>query len=72
MAGANVTMMCSALLRNGIGHSWRVLEDLRTWMDEREYVSVAQLQGSMSQIACGDPSAYERANYMRALNTFKM
>lgn len=72
MAGANVTMMCSALLRNGIGHSWRVLEDLRTWMDEREYVSVAQLQGSMSQIACGDPSAYERANYMRALNTFEM
>jgi dihydroorotate dehydrogenase (fumarate) len=72
MAGANVTMMCSALLRNGIGHAWRVLEDLRTWMGEREYVSVAQLQGSMSQKSCGDPSAYERANYMRALNTYKM
>lgn len=72
MAGARVTMMCSALLRNGIGHVWRVLEDMGNWMEEREYVSVAQLQGSMSQAACSDPGAYERANYMRALNTFKM
>ncbi|MFT5367342.1 MAG: dihydroorotate dehydrogenase (fumarate) [Candidatus Latescibacterota bacterium] len=72
MAGANVTMMCSALLRNGIGHAWRVLEDMKAWMEEREYVSVNQLQGSMSQAACSNPMAYERANYMRALNTFEM
>jgi len=72
MAGASVTMMCSALLRNGIGHAWRVLEDLSAWMHEREYISVGQLQGSMSQKSCGDPSAFERANYMRALNTFEM
>lgn len=72
MAGAKVTMMCSALLRNGIGHAWRVLEDLKLWMEQREYVSVDQLQGSMSQASCSDPGAYERANYMRALNTFEM
>ena len=72
MAGADVTMMCSALLRNGIGHVWRVLEEMRNWMTEREYVSVAQLQGSMSQMSCSDPSAFERANYMRALNTYKI
>lgn len=72
MAGANVTMMCSALLKNGIGHAWRVLDEMNTWMEEREYVSVSQLQGSMSQAACSNPEAYERANYMRALNTFEM
>lgn len=71
MAGANVTMMCSALLRNGIGHVWRVLEQLEHWMVEREYESVAQLRGSMSQQACSDPSAFERANYMRALNSYQ-
>jgi dihydroorotate dehydrogenase (fumarate) len=72
MAGASVTMMCSSLLKNGIGHAWRVLEDLRVWMEEREYLSVNQLQGSMSQASCNDPQAYERANYMRALNSFEI
>jgi len=72
MAGANVTMMCSSLLKNGIGHAWRVLEDMEAWLEEREYVSVSQLQGSMSQSSCSNPEAYERANYMRALNTFEM
>lgn len=72
MAGASVTMMCSALLKNGIGHAWRVLDEIKAWMEEREYISVSQLQGSMSQAACSNPEAYERANYMRALNTFEM
>lgn len=72
MAGANVTMMCSALLKNGIGHAWRVLEQVENWMDEHEYISISQLQGSMSQASCSDPSAFERANYMRALNTFQI
>jgi len=72
MAGADVTMMCSALLKNGIGHAWRVLEALNAWMETREYASVSQLKGSMSQMSCGDPSAYERANYMRALNTYEV
>lgn len=71
MAGANVTMMCSALLRNGIGHVWRVLEQLEAWMTEHEYVSVEQMRGSMSHKACPDPSAFERVNYMRALNSYQ-
>lgn len=71
MAGADVTMVCSALLRNGTGHLWRILEDLQAWMTEREYASISQMQGSMSQQACADPSAFERANYMRALNSYR-
>jgi len=71
MVGANVTMMCSALLRNGIGHAWRVLENLQTWMEEKEYVSVEQMRGSMSQKSVADPTTFERANYMKALNSYQ-
>lgn len=71
MVGADVTMMCSALLRNGPQHLAKVLADLERWMLEHEYVSVAQMKGSMSQKSVSDPSAFERANYMKALNSFK-
>lgn len=71
MAGARVTMMCSALLQLGIGHLRTVEAGLRTWMEEHEYVSVRQMQGSMSQQHGEDASAFERAQYMRALNTYK-
>lgn len=67
MAGADVTMLCSVLLRNGIGHLRTVEQDLRDWMEEHEYESVEQMQGSMSQLRCADPSAFERAQYMRAV-----
>lgn len=67
MAGASAVMMCSELLRNGAGRIKNVLEDMSRWMDEHEYESVRQLRGSMSQKACPDPKAYERANYMRML-----
>ena len=67
MVGANVTMLCSSLLRNGINHLRHVERELRTWMEEHEYESVAQMQGSMSQIRCPDPGAFERAQYMRAV-----
>jgi len=70
MAGADVTMLCSVLLRRGIEHI-RVLErEMREWMEEHEYESVEQLKGSMSQKNCPDPSAFERAQYMRALSTY--
>jgi dihydroorotate dehydrogenase (fumarate) len=70
MAGADVTMLCSVLLRRGIEHI-RVLErEMREWMEEHEYESVEQLKGSMSQKNCPDPSAFERAQYMRALATY--
>lgn len=70
MAGADVTMLCSVLLRRGIAHL-RVMErEMREWMEEHEYESVEQLKGSMSQKNCPDPSAFERAQYMRALKTY--
>jgi dihydroorotate dehydrogenase (fumarate) len=70
MAGADVTMLCSVLLRRGIDHI-RVLErEMREWMEQHEYESVEQLKGSMSQMNCPDPEAFERAQYMRALATY--
>lgn len=71
MAGSDVTMLCSALLQNGIPQLKKILEGARQWMEEHEYVSVSQMQGSMSQKSCADPKAFERANYMKALQSFK-
>jgi dihydroorotate dehydrogenase (fumarate) len=67
MVGANVTMLCSALLRHGVGHLRHVEQGVRKWMEEHEYESVQQMQGSMSQLRCPDPGAFERAQYMRAV-----
>ena len=72
MVGANVTMLCSALLKNGIGHLRTVEQEMRNWMEKHEYESVSQMRGSMSQIKCGDPTAFERAQYIRAVTTYKM
>jgi dihydroorotate dehydrogenase (fumarate) len=71
MAGANVTMMASALLKNGIDHARVVEQGLRQWMEEHEYESVKQMRGSVSQIHAEDPAAFERAQYMRALTTYR-
>lgn len=71
MAGADVAMMCSALLKHGPKHITRVLEDLNKWMVEHEYLSIEQMKGSMSQASVADPSAFERANYMKALNRYR-
>src|SRR5579883_2807690 len=70
MAGSNVAMMTSTLLANGTGRLMHILNDLQEWMVEHEYESITQMRGSMSQQAVSDPEAFERANYMRALNTF--
>jgi len=67
MVGADVTMLCSTLLRNGIGHVRHIEHGFREWMEDHEYESVQQMQGSMSQIRCPDPGAFERAQYMRAV-----
>jgi dihydroorotate dehydrogenase (fumarate) len=67
MVGANVTMLCSSLMRHGINHLRHVERELREWMEEHEYESVRQMQGSMSQQRCPDPGAFERAQYMRAV-----
>ena len=71
MAGADVTMMCSALLKHGPGRIREVLAELTQWMQEHEYDSVKQMKGSMSQKSVADPTAFERANYMKALNSYK-
>lgn len=71
MAGADVAMMCSALLHHGPQHLGTVLADLQRWMEEKEYTSVAQMKGSMSQRSVAEPAAFERANYMKALNSWK-
>ncbi len=70
MAGADVTMMCSALLKNGPSHITKVLADVEQWMLEHEYLSVSQMKGSMSQKSVADPAAFERANYMKALQRY--
>ncbi|HHH40995.1 MAG TPA: dihydroorotate dehydrogenase-like protein [Chloroflexi bacterium] len=70
MAGAKVAMMASELLQKGIGRVGEILEDLVAWMEEHEYESIRQMQGSMSQPAVAEPAAFERAHYMRVLNSF--
>jgi dihydroorotate dehydrogenase (fumarate) len=71
MVGASVTMLCSVLLKHGVERIGTIEEEMRQWMEEHEYESVRQLRGSMSQLHCPDPSAFERAQYMRALTSYK-
>lgn len=70
MAGANVAMMASALLMHGPQYVTTLLTDLKDWMEEHEYESIKLMHGSMSQQAVADTAAFERANYMKVLNTF--
>jgi dihydroorotate dehydrogenase (fumarate) len=72
MAGARVAMLTSALLQHGIGHLGHVRADLLTWMEEHEYASIAQMQGSMSYRAVAEPAAFERANYMKVLSSYAL
>lgn len=69
-AGADVTHMCSALLKHGPGHIKLVLAQLHDWLEDREYASVKQMQGSLSQRHAIDPAAYERANYISVLDSY--
>lgn len=72
MAGAKVTMMASELLRHGIQRIDEIVDGMKMWMEENEYSSVAQLQGSMSQLNVAEPSAFERANYMKELQSWRV
>lgn len=71
MAGAKVTMLASELLHNGIRRIPVILTEVQEWMLEHEYNSIKQMQGSMSQQAVAEPAAFERANYMKVLNSFR-
>lgn len=70
MAGAKVAMMASNLLHNGEEAVGPILSELETWMKDLEYESIQQMQGSMSQKSVKEPSAFERANYMKVLGSF--
>lgn len=71
MAGASACMVASTLLKYGIGHATEILEGVHSWMEEKEYESVTQMKGSMSQYAVAEPAAFERANYIKVLSSFE-
>jgi dihydroorotate dehydrogenase (fumarate) len=71
MAGADVAMTTSALLRHGPGHIETVVNDMTAWMERRNYESVRQMKGSMSQSKVADPTSFERANYIKVLESYE-
>jgi dihydroorotate dehydrogenase (fumarate) len=71
MAGANVAMMASELLAHGCERLGGVLTELGVWMRDHEYTSVAQMRGCMSQRSIADPGAFERANYLKTLGSYR-
>jgi dihydroorotate dehydrogenase (fumarate) len=71
MAGAHATQMVSALLRHGPGHLGKVLHDLKVWLEEHEWSSLAEMRGNLNLFKVPDPEAYERANYMLMLQSWR-
>lgn len=71
MAGANAVQVVAALLHQGPHYLATLIRGLRHWLEEHEYESLAQAQGSMSLRRSPDPDAFERGNYMRVLQTWK-
>ncbi len=71
MAGADAVMTTSALLKNGIGHAEHLLRELKEWMEAREYASIEQMKGSMSEQNVADPTAFKRGNYVKILEQYK-
>ena len=72
MVGADVTMLCSTVIRHGIPQIAMIERELVDWLEEHEYESVSQLKGSLSQKKCPDPAAFERAQYMKAITHFAL
>jgi dihydroorotate dehydrogenase (fumarate) len=70
MAGAKVTTVTSEFLQHGIGRATEMLAEVETWMEDHEYISIKQMQGSMSQQAVAQPATFERANYMKVLSSY--
>ena len=67
LAGANVVMTASCLLKKGIPYIYQILAELEEWMQARDFKSVDEMRGVMSQMQVADPTAYERANYIKIL-----
>ncbi len=72
MAGADVTNVCSMLLKSNVAKIDWLLRSVAWWMEEHGYSSIAEMKGSLSQKSCAEPGAFERANYMKALNEFRV
>jgi dihydroorotate dehydrogenase (fumarate) len=72
MVGAHVTQMVSALLQHGPGYLAQVRRDLERWLEEHEFESLRQMQGSLSLLRCSDAAAYQRANYIRLLQSWNV
>ena len=70
LAGADCVMLASSLLIKGPTHIDALVRGIAAWLSEREYTSVEQMKGSLSQQSCPDPDAFERANYMRTLQSY--
>jgi dihydroorotate dehydrogenase (fumarate) len=70
LAGADVTMTASSLYQHGPEHIRTLLDGVHAWLAEKEYTSVEQMKGSVSQVNCRDPEAFERANYVKTLTNF--
>ncbi len=71
MAGADSVQMVSSILKYGDGHIRTVLHGIEQWMTDHEYESIEQMKGSLSHKNVADPSAFERANYMKTLQSYK-
>lgn len=71
MAGADVTQMASTLLREGCDKLFSIVEEMKIWMEQNEYESVDEMKGSMSSASVSDPSSFERANYIRILQSYR-
>ncbi|HIK11655.1 MAG TPA: dihydroorotate dehydrogenase-like protein [Oscillatoriaceae cyanobacterium M33_DOE_052] len=71
MAGASIIQIVGSLLRHGIGHLKDIENEMVHWMEEHEYQSIEQMRGSMSQLNSPDPSTFERAQYMKAVQTYR-
>jgi len=71
MVGADVANVCSVLLKQGVDQIRPLLDGVATWMDEHEYESIEQMKGSMSHKSVAEPAAFERANYMKVLNSYR-
>lgn len=71
LVGADVANVCSVLLTGGLGKISELVEGVRTWMEENEYESIAQMKGSMSHKSVAEPAAFERANYIKVLSSYK-
>jgi dihydroorotate dehydrogenase (fumarate) len=70
LAGADCVMLASSLLKKGPAHIGTLVRGVERWLAERDYTSVEQMKGSLSQQSCPDPDAFERANYMKALKSY--